>query len=84
MNSVVHYSSSVPRCSVRPRWNPWMETTLAMSEAKEDPWHAEVMTLHFAEINLALFNAYLADLPDCENECFLCTWLIFACICSLI
>uniref|UniRef100_A0A8C3M476 Uncharacterized protein n=1 Tax=Geospiza parvula TaxID=87175 RepID=A0A8C3M476_GEOPR len=35
-------------------------------------------------ISLALFHAYLADLADCENECFPFSWLIFACICSLI
>uniref|UniRef100_A0A8C5W363 Uncharacterized protein n=1 Tax=Microcebus murinus TaxID=30608 RepID=A0A8C5W363_MICMU len=45
---------------------------------------SEAMTSHSAEIDLAPFHAYLADLPDCENECFLCAWLIFACICSLI
>lgn len=61
-----------------------METALAVSEAEEDPCRAEAVTLHSAEINLAPFHAYLADLPDCENECFLCAWLIFACICSLI
>uniref|UniRef100_A0A8B9M593 Uncharacterized protein n=1 Tax=Accipiter nisus TaxID=211598 RepID=A0A8B9M593_9AVES len=35
-------------------------------------------------ISLAPFHAYLADLADCENECFPFSWLIFACICSLI
>uniref|UniRef100_A0A8C0VD74 Uncharacterized protein n=1 Tax=Cyanistes caeruleus TaxID=156563 RepID=A0A8C0VD74_CYACU len=35
-------------------------------------------------ISLASFHAYLADLADCENECFPFSWLIFACICSLI
>uniref|UniRef100_A0A7M4FJQ8 Uncharacterized protein n=1 Tax=Crocodylus porosus TaxID=8502 RepID=A0A7M4FJQ8_CROPO len=30
------------------------------------------------------FHAYLADLADCENECFPYSWLIFARICSLI
>uniref|UniRef100_A0A8C3TDD6 Uncharacterized protein n=1 Tax=Chelydra serpentina TaxID=8475 RepID=A0A8C3TDD6_CHESE len=30
------------------------------------------------------FHAYLADLADCENECFPFSWLIFARICSLI
>uniref|UniRef100_A0A8D2NHL1 Uncharacterized protein n=1 Tax=Zosterops lateralis melanops TaxID=1220523 RepID=A0A8D2NHL1_ZOSLA len=35
-------------------------------------------------ISLALFHAYLADFADCENECFPFSWLIFACICSLI
>uniref|UniRef100_A0A8C3EWB1 Uncharacterized protein n=1 Tax=Corvus moneduloides TaxID=1196302 RepID=A0A8C3EWB1_CORMO len=37
-----------------------------------------------AVISLASFHAYLADLADCENECFPFSWLIFACICSLI
>uniref|UniRef100_A0A8C9NSB1 Uncharacterized protein n=1 Tax=Serinus canaria TaxID=9135 RepID=A0A8C9NSB1_SERCA len=36
------------------------------------------------DISLASFHAYLADLADCENECFPFSWLIFACICSLI
>uniref|UniRef100_A0A8C6ZF42 Uncharacterized protein n=1 Tax=Nothoprocta perdicaria TaxID=30464 RepID=A0A8C6ZF42_NOTPE len=35
-------------------------------------------------ISLAPFHAYLADLADCANECFPFSWLIFACICSLI
>uniref|UniRef100_A0A8C3XFA4 Uncharacterized protein n=1 Tax=Cyanoderma ruficeps TaxID=181631 RepID=A0A8C3XFA4_9PASS len=35
-------------------------------------------------ISLASFHAYLADFADCENECFPFSWLIFACICSLI
>lgn len=61
-----------------------MATGLPRSEAEEDPCRAGAMALHSAEINLALFHVYLADLPDCENECFLCAWLIFACICSLI
>uniref|UniRef100_A0A8V5G776 Uncharacterized protein n=1 Tax=Melopsittacus undulatus TaxID=13146 RepID=A0A8V5G776_MELUD len=38
----------------------------------------------FRRISLAPFHAYLADLADCENECFPFSWLIFACICSLI
>uniref|UniRef100_A0A672U1P1 Uncharacterized protein n=1 Tax=Strigops habroptila TaxID=2489341 RepID=A0A672U1P1_STRHB len=38
----------------------------------------------FLWISLAPFHAYLADLADCENECFPFSWLIFACICSLI
>lgn len=61
-----------------------MPTGLARSEAEEDPCRVGAVTLRSAEINLAPFHAYLADLPDCENECFLCAWLIFACICSLI
>uniref|UniRef100_A0A452IA60 Uncharacterized protein n=1 Tax=Gopherus agassizii TaxID=38772 RepID=A0A452IA60_9SAUR len=30
------------------------------------------------------FHTCLADLADCENECFPFSWLIFAHICSLI
>ena len=61
-----------------------MATGLARSEAGEDPCRAGAVTLYSAEVTLALFHVYLADSPDCENECSLCAWLIFACICSLI
>uniref|UniRef100_A0A8C3V3U8 Uncharacterized protein n=1 Tax=Catharus ustulatus TaxID=91951 RepID=A0A8C3V3U8_CATUS len=51
-------------------------------ELLEEACHSR--TVFSFPISLASFHAYLADLADCENECFPFSWLIFACICSLI